>query len=419
MVPVALQQQLGLAEMSRLGFGATLPDGAQRVGIDPDWLERLARVIGERGRWHRRVLAPAGRRAPDAERLLDQDLALDNATFRLLDASPAWTRYLVLDFRYTALSDEKREGTQRLAINLATGVMPDGFAPWPEEAADAEPPEPAALPADWPHERLVARVRQALPWQVAATLDPFVKALHRRLARDQDRLHAYYNDLHREAWLRAAPAGSDEQVAQRAADRAAEIVRDYRSKCDDLARKYALRTTLAWVQTLEVAAPVHRLTVQLRRRKAERVVIMDVNAATRRLESPPCEATWSAERPRLLCDAALHLFSSAGLAPCAGCLRPYCRACHPRHCPKCGHEESVAALPATRHREEDRRMRGHYGVGPAAPAGSPDAGPCGFQWLRAARFGQAGCRRGQGAGKVASCAGSPPRGRRGAAAWQA
>ena len=29
------------------------------------------------------------------------ELALDNATFRLIDAAPAWTRYLVLDFRFT------------------------------------------------------------------------------------------------------------------------------------------------------------------------------------------------------------------------------------------------------------------------------------------------------------------------------
>ncbi len=348
--PPSLQQQLGLDEITRLGFGPTLAGGARRVGIEPEWLDRFARVIGERGRRHRRVLAQAGRRPPDAERLLDQTLALDNATYRLLDMAPAWTRYLVLDFRYTALSDEKREGTQRLAINLATGAMPDRLTPWLEDepAADAALPAGAALPAEWAPDRLVTRVRHALPWQVAAALEPFMKTLHRRLARDQDRLHAYYNDLHREAWQRAAqsrPNGANADAdAQRPTDRTATIARDYHAKCDDLARKYALRTTVVWVQTLEVIAPVHRLTVQLRRRKAERVLVLDVNAAARRLEAPPCEATWSTERPRLVCDEALHLVSAAGLAPCAGCGRPYCRACHTRHCPKCRREETLSAF---------------------------------------------------------------------------
>ena len=55
------------------------------------------------------------------------------------------------------------------------------------------------LPADWERARVIERVRQALPWRVEAALAPFVAGLRRRLARDLDRLHAYHNDLHREA----------------------------------------------------------------------------------------------------------------------------------------------------------------------------------------------------------------------------
>jgi hypothetical protein len=137
LAPPPLQQALGVGEFCRFGFGTTLPEGAQRVGIESDWLARFARVVGERGRWNRRVLNPGVRKIPDAEQMLERELTLENATFRLINAAPAWTRYLVLDFRFTAVSDEKREGTQRLAINLATGAMPeamlDRLTPWLEE----------------------------------------------------------------------------------------------------------------------------------------------------------------------------------------------------------------------------------------------------------------------------------------------
>lgn len=83
--------------------------------------------------------------------------------------------------------------------------------------------------------------------------------------------------------------------------------------------------------------PVARFTVQLRRRKAEREFILDWNPLVRRLETPPCAASLSAERPRLVCDEALHLLTQAGLAPCPACGKPFCRACHPAHCPKCRH----------------------------------------------------------------------------------
>lgn len=82
--------------------------------------------------------------------------------------------------------------------------------------------------------------------------------------------------------------------------------------------------------------PVQRLAVQIRRRKAKRTVHLDWNPVARLLEAPACEATGSTERPRLVCDEALHLLSPAGLASCPGCGKPFCRACHRDCCPKCG-----------------------------------------------------------------------------------
>jgi hypothetical protein len=112
----------------------------------------------------------------------------------------------------------------------------------------------------------------------------------------------------------------------------------------DLAHKYALRMSADWVQTQELVMPVHRLTVQVRRRKAERTLVMDWNPYARHPEPPPCEASFSAERPRLVCDAALHLVAPSGLAPCESCSRPYCRACHPQKCDKCGKTNELSAF---------------------------------------------------------------------------
>ena len=129
-----VQQALELPELCRLGFGVTLPSGARRVGIENEWLDRFDRLLGDRGRWARLVLRPEVRPPSDPQRVLGNALVLDNATFRLLGVTPAWTRYLVLDFRFAAVSDEKREGVLRLAVNQATGAMPDAvfeqIAPW-------------------------------------------------------------------------------------------------------------------------------------------------------------------------------------------------------------------------------------------------------------------------------------------------
>ena len=347
LAPPDLQRALGIGEFSRFGFGASLPDGAQRIGIESDWLERFARVVGARGRWHRQTRLPASRKLPEFAALLERELLLDNASFRLLDARPAWTRYLLVEARYTALSEEKREGIVTLALNLATGAMPEpGFALFgSDETDDAAPPDEAALPPDWDRARLLAQVQRAVPWRVQAALAPFVAGLRRRLARDLDRLHDYHNDLHREAAERAALAREGDAARQREAQRMAAIGQEYRAKLDDLAHKYALRITAQWLRAQELVAPVQRLTVQIRRRKAERMMTLDWNTLARRLEQPPCKASWSSERPRLVCDDALHLVSLPGLAPCPGCARVWCRACHAR-CPKCATPDHLAAFAA-------------------------------------------------------------------------
>ena len=77
------QQALGVGEFFRLGFSQSLPERAQRVGIESDWLALFKRVVRDRGRWSRRI-DPGPRKTPDAERLLAHEMAPDNATFRLI-----------------------------------------------------------------------------------------------------------------------------------------------------------------------------------------------------------------------------------------------------------------------------------------------------------------------------------------------
>jgi hypothetical protein len=341
LAPASVQRALDVGELSRLGFGSTLPSGARRVGLEGDWLDRFDRLLGTQGRWSRRVMSTDAKMPSDPARVLGQELVLDNATFRLQGVTPAWTRYLVMDFRATAVSDDKRDFVTRLGLNLATGALPGavimGLRPVLDRTEDdSMVPADDDLPALWDRERVASLIGKALPPRLDVTLDPFIRGLRRRLARDQDRLHRYHNDLYSESTGRAAtlPEGDPKRVREE--QRADAFSREYRAKLDDLARQYATRVTVEWVQTLELVMPVHRLKVQIRRRKADRTIALDWNPLARRLEPPACEATAGMERPRLVCDDALHLVVPWALAPCTGCARAFCRACHPATCPRCG-----------------------------------------------------------------------------------
>lgn len=340
LAPAPVRQILELPELCRLGFGAMLPSGARRIGLENDWLDRFGRLLGDKGRWSRQVLRPEARAPADPDRVLAHELVLDNATFRLLGVAPTWTRYLILDFRFAAVSDEKREGVLRLGINQATGALPDAvlheIAPW-LDATNGDPSVPDGdLPPPWDRQRVLDMVAGALTFRLDAALAPFIKGLLRRLSRDQDRLHTYHDDLHREAMRRFVGLPEGDPAHRREEQRVAAIRREYQAKIDDLARQYQMRVSAEWVQTLDLAMPVQRFEVQIRRRKAQRVIHLDWNPLARRLESPACEFSYSAERPRLVCDGVMHLVTPAGLASCANCAKPFCHACHREVCPKCG-----------------------------------------------------------------------------------
>ncbi|MGQ0662283.1 MAG: hypothetical protein ACT4P2_01600 [Pseudomonadota bacterium] len=360
LAPPRVQLALGLPEWSQLAFGAAGPTGAQRVGLESDWLDRFAALVGERGRRFRRALGLDNPALGNPERILDGGFALLNATYRLLSVRPAWTRYLILSFRYSARSDERRDGVLRIGFNEANGAaLGEGLdrlwvrAVGPDAVPDAAAPAAADLPAPWDAGRTRVALERVLPARVGREIEPFLNSMRRRQERDHSRLGAYFGELRGEALARLAaldapggPTAKRQAERERLALRLDSILREYRAKTDDLRQKYAMKVAIEWLQTLEVATPVQRFEVLVRRRKGERAIALDWNPATRALDQAPCAHSGLPLRALHVCDDALHLVGPPACGACTGCGRPYCRACHPRACPKCGVEDGSAAAGA-------------------------------------------------------------------------
>ncbi|MBV8922160.1 hypothetical protein [Bradyrhizobium sp.] len=349
LTPAPLRQQLGWPELTHLGFGAQQAAGTVAIALEGDWLDRFGALLADEGRWSERELRlPAPAPPPsDPERLLDRVLDLPNATWRLQGMSATWTRCLMLMFRLTALSDEKREQLIWLGFNLGTGAVINEILaqlrPALAQVDDWHMPDTATRRAagpGWSSAALTARLRPVLEREARDVMEPFLRTMRRRLERDRDRVHAYHNDL-REASLNRLLALDRASGDRAAADRRREtlrveaIEREYRAKLDDLRRNYALRVTVEWVQALEIYVPVQRLEVLIRRRKGERIIPLDWHPLARMIERPLCEAGAGLDRVRLVCDDRLHLTDPAGHAPCTSCGKLFCRACFPNSCPRC------------------------------------------------------------------------------------
>ncbi|MFH1176435.1 MAG: hypothetical protein V1750_03430 [Acidobacteriota bacterium] len=347
--PPHVQRCLHLDEWARLSFGPARAGASQRVTLDSDWLQRLDELLGGRGRHDLQTLLMDCPAPGDPERVAAHTLVLANATYRLTGVAPAWTRYVIITFRYTAVSDDKHEGLLQLGLNLATGSTIDGLREALLEAAASDkvmhlaaPPERAELPPPWDEPRLAGVVARALPGRLDELLAPFLAGMRRRQNRDLARLLTYYSELRQECYARHAAGRTKERPAGGGLDpdlvagRLEAIAREYHLKVADLRQKYAMNIEVQWLQTLELLMPVQRFSFLIRRRKGERRLVLDWNPWAKRLEPLPCEHTFTAERQRVVCDDALHLVSPPAHGDCPGCGKPYCRACHPAACPRCG-----------------------------------------------------------------------------------
>jgi hypothetical protein len=352
--PPPVQKSLSLPEFARLGFGtpgvgAERSDDTVHVGLEGDWMERLATLLHDKGRWSQRELVVANELPTpgDPQRVLDRALDLPNAVCRFLSIAQTHARCLVLTFRYTAVSDEKREGLFWLGFNTDTGaVINDLLAqlrPLLAQTSALRPPAEAtmlATGAGWNTAAIESRARPLIDRQVREEIEPFVRAMQRRLARDRDRVHAYHNGLHQASSRRLA-ALSQAKGERAEADRRRETMRieaiaqEYRAKLDDLRHNYALRVAVEWVQALELYLPVQRIDVLIRRRKGERVIQLDWHPLLKAAEAPLCEAGDGRDRVRLVCDEKLHLTEPSAQGPCVACGKPFCRACFPAACPRC------------------------------------------------------------------------------------
>jgi hypothetical protein len=347
--PQPVRDVMGWPELALLSFGSQRPEGAILIALEGDGLDRLGALLGEQGRWAERQLTISPR-APvpcDPQRVLEHALDLPNAVWRFQSVTETFTRCLILTFRYTATSDEKREGLLSLGFNLGTGAILDDILTRMQrllaQEGEWQTPSPeirAAAGAGWDGTRLQARVHPLIEARVKAELEPFLRAMRRRLERDRNRVHDYHDDLRRMSLKRLTALGGAtgeraESDRRREALRVAAVEREYRAKLDDLRHNYALRVTVEWMQALDLYVPVQRLEVLIKRRKGGRLIRMDWHPLVRAAEPPPCEAGLGLRRERLVCDDGLHLTEPAGQAPCPSCGKAFCRACYPAACPRC------------------------------------------------------------------------------------
>lgn len=332
LLPADLAGRLRLPEHVSLAEGPPRP-GVTRLAYGTDLLERLVGLAVGSVPVALATLDEPLRPAADPTATALHRFSGRNCVLRPAADAPAegWLAYLVVDYRYTADADERREGLLRVAVNEEGG--PDVTALHHLDSEPALRPGLAGVPLGAAPDEVVARAARAARRAAAAAVEPLSASIRRRHGRDRARLRDYFAALGTEMQaqlgrLQARGAGAAELEARAA--KLAGLQPELGRKLLDLQARYVLRVDVQPVAALRVAVRGLRVPLRLRRRQAERTLVVYQSAAARTFDPVACDACGAGVSSFAACDGPLHLL-------CAECdaRRP-----SPRYCPACGGRSS-------------------------------------------------------------------------------
>lgn len=317
LAPAEIAAPLGLREECRIA-----PHGegdAVACGFGSPFLERLladarAETPVAWARWTGET-ARLGQARSFAERLV-----VRNGLAEFVEAWPEEAVYIAATLAYTAESDDRREGTLRLVMGGADGAEPDPALGALLDAFD-HPAELDPLPTAGDLSDAVCAwiARRADPAVRRAVAD-FVAGTARRHARDHQRIAEYFAEAIAEA--RSTRRRLDAATIQARFER---LVAERDAKLAELDTRFTVRVRVRPAAILCAVVPVVSTRLRLRRRQAEREIVLRLPPRASALDRCACDGCGSATARPALCDERLHLLCEAcspnarGRLACSAC----------------------------------------------------------------------------------------------------
>jgi len=338
-VPPDVSDILNIPEYARLTFSnGETSDEAVYASYDSEFFVSIRNLFANRGKFTIAHYETYFHIWEKISRLLSENIAFGNATYRLEKNEIKDITYLLIYFKYTAVSDEKNEGILPVLINS----MNLSVAPFENSINDiAERLKEVDFTQGHPKHvslKILQSAYTACTGMIQARLKDFKKSLEKRLKRDIKRVYEYYETLKTESRtvierkLTASEKQDNIELLTRKLD---AIVAEQKWKIQDLISKYALSIKVEPVAILSIETNAPIFWINIKRRLASRLFPVTYNPIIKQMDSLPCESCFNPTEGYFICDDHLHIVCGKCLKTCPNCSKKYCMACHTKLCPKC------------------------------------------------------------------------------------
>lgn len=348
-VTVPLAKTLNIPEYGKLSFTYNMSLGnAIPASYDSDLFTAIKKIFsgGKLTRVNYSSVIPG---ADKLAKGISERINFSNAAFSLNKVETAKVVYLLILFKYTALSDDKKEGFFHLLINglnFSTVLSDDNIMDIIEnlnESGSQTHLDEQAMKAF----RLGCFAANKV---IKERLSDFIKSLEKRLNRDIKRVYDYYQMLSEEtnrfiekrAALDNRLKDKGDRELNRLRDKLDAIETEKKCKIQDLVLKYALKVEVEPISIIRVETQSHLFWTEIKRRMFTRQIPLTYNPLVRKFDPLVCEGCFYPRGKYYICDDRLHILCEDCFPKCAVCGKQYCSVCYrQKGCPKCKRESTI------------------------------------------------------------------------------
>ncbi len=335
-LPQETARRLGFSEHQVLYFSPQEGRDGEFISYNSEALENISQLIEDKGYFCEGHLPRLYLKKERLDELISRKLSLANAVLRssLVKESPV--SHLIFNFKYSAVSEEKKEGIIPAVINELTLAAPGEMINALARGYYGESSEERwEVEGRRPLEEVFKVATRTAEYEIRRHVSDFERSLSRRLNKDVARLKEYYGTLKEEVRERIRKRNLEGEEKERELSKMRAIDLELERKIREQQNRYSVTINVELLNAMRITMPASVVTLRLRRKDKERELDVVWNPLLKDLELPVCKGCFKSLTVLYLCDEKLHNICH-WCHECPSCHRSVCRACHSQACPKCG-----------------------------------------------------------------------------------
>ncbi len=252
------------------------------------------------------------------DRLVKEQFRFHELLVRFQSFANIRTDYLILTCRYTAQSDEQKEGMIHLGFNYDTGAFIPGIAETPSTANKIFKTGTKIPRDEKPVHKMLKQLRDRSQNIIMQELVPFRESMARRFRRDAGHLDEYYRALEKEMRANLERQGLSDELIRDRKEKIGLLPLELERKKDDLFKKYSIRIRITPCAILFITTPAVKILYSMRAAGKHKTFSFIYNPIKKAVDPLVCQGCGTSMTDIYLCRD-LHLL-------CAEC-RQRCPIC--------------------------------------------------------------------------------------------